>query len=221
MPHDEQQRRQLVDGQLRTADVNDKALLAAILAISRQPFVRVADQAFAYIDRDLLVSADGAEKQRFLLAPMVFGRMAQAAIIQSTDRVLDVACGTGWSTAVLAQMAGEVVGLDDEAMIAQARPNLAGLSNVTLMAGALEQGAAAKGPYDVILIEGAVEVEPTALLQQLAEGGRLVAVHGKGQSGRITIWTRNGGEVGSMALLNAAAPLLPQFAKTSGFVFGA
>jgi protein-L-isoaspartate(D-aspartate) O-methyltransferase len=224
MPHDEQQRRQLIDGQLRTADVNDKALLAAILAVSRQSFVRESDRAFAYIDRDLLVSPEGASEQRFMLAPMVFGRMAQAAAIQSTDRVLDVACGTGWSSAVLAHMASNVVALDHESMIEKARACLFGSTEITskinLLAGDLARGAPAQGPFDVILIEGAIEVEPTELLAQLADGGRLVAVHGRGQSGRITLWTRTGQDRGSMPLLNAAAPLLPQFGKTTGFVFG-
>lgn len=219
MPHDAQQRRQLVDGQLRTADVNDKALLAAILETSRLPFVREADRAFAYIDRDLLVSPEGAAERRFLLAPMVFGRMAQAAAIKPTDRVLDVGCGLGWSSAVLARMSAETVGLDNEAMIAAARSTLGAASKVELVAGDLAKGVPAKAPFDVIIVEGAIEVEPAALLAQLADGGRLVAVDGRGQAGRITLWSRSGTETGSVALLNAAAPLLSAFEKTAGFVF--
>ncbi|MBS7804129.1 protein-L-isoaspartate O-methyltransferase [Rhizobiales bacterium TNE-4] len=219
MPHDAQQRRQLVDGQLRTADVNDKALLAAILETSREAFVRPQDRAFAYIDRDLPVGPEGSAEPRFMLAPMVFGRMAQAAAVKKSDRVLDVACGTGWSAAVLAQMAASVVALDNEAMVAAARTILGAQSGVELVSGGLAKGVPAKAPYDVIVVEGALEVEPTALLSQLADGGRLVAVMGKGQSGRITLWTKSGTETGSIALLNAAAPLLPAFAKAPGFVF--
>ena len=219
MPHDAHQRRQLVDGQLRTADVNDKALLAAILETSRLPFVREADKAFAYIDRDLLVSPENASERRFMLAPMTFGRMVQAASVQPTDRVLDVGCGSGWSTAVLARMAADVMGLDNEAVIALAKPALSGLTNVHLVAGSLKDGVAAQAPFDVIIVEGAVEHEPTALLAQLADGGRLVAVHGKGQAGRITLWSRSGTERGSVALLNAAAPLLADFVAAPGFVF--
>lgn len=219
MPHDAQQRRQLVDGQLRTADVNDKALLAAILETSRLPFVREGDGAFAYIDRDLVVSPESAPERRFLLAPMVFGRMAQAAAIKSTDRVLDVACGTGWSSAVLSQMAAQVVALDNESMIAAARAALGGTPKIELVAGDLAKGVPAKAPFDVIIVEGSIEVEPSALLAQLADGGRLVAVDGRGQSGRITLWTKSGTETGSVALLNAAAPLLPAFEKSVGFVF--
>ncbi len=219
MPHDAQQRRQLVDGQLRTADVNDKALLAAILETSREAFVRAQDRAFAYIDRDLLVAPEGAPEPRFMLAPMVFGRMAQAVAVKTSDRVLDVACGTGWSSAVLARMAADVVALDNEAMIGAARTALGGQSGIELVAGDLATGVPAKGPFDVIIVEGAIEVEPKALLDQLADGGRLVAVVGKGQSGRITLWTKSGTETGSVALLNAAAPLLKAFTKAPGFAF--
>ncbi len=219
MPHDAQQRRQLVDGQLRTADVNDKALLAAILETSRLPFVREADKAFAYIDRDLLVSAESASEHRFLLAPMTFGRMVQAAAVQSGDRVLDVGCGTGWSTAVLARMAADVTALDNESEIAAARAALGAQDRVHLVAGALKKGVPAKAPYDVIIVEGAIEQEPTELLAQLADGGRLVAVHGKGQAGRITLWSRSGTETGSVALLNAAAPLLADFVTAPSFEF--
>lgn len=219
MPHDDQQRRQLVDGQLRTADVNDKALLAAILETSRLPFVRESDRAFAYIDRDLQVSPDGAAEPRCMLAPMVFGRMAQAAAIKDTDRVLDVGCGTGWSSAVLSRMAAEVVALDNETMAGAARAALGGTPKVDVVAGDLARGVPSKAPFDVIVVEGAIEVEPVALLEQLADGGRLVAVFGKGQSGRITLWSRSGTETGSVALLNAAAPLLAPFGKAVGFVF--
>ena len=219
MPHDAQQRRQLVDGQLRTADVNDKALLAAILETSREAFVRAQDRAFAYIDRDLLVAPEGAPEPRFMLAPMVFGRMAQAVAVKTSDRVLDVACGTGWSSAVLARMAADVVALDNEAMIGAARTALGGQSGIALVAGDLATGVPAKGPFDVIIVEGAIEVEPKALIDQLADGGRLVAVVGKGQSGRITLWTKSGTETGSVALLNAAAPLLKAFTKAPGFAF--
>jgi protein-L-isoaspartate(D-aspartate) O-methyltransferase len=219
MPHDAQQRRQLVDGQLRTADVNDKALLAAILETSREGFVRAQDRAFAYIDRDLAVAPEGAPEPRFMLAPMVFGRMAQAVTVKKSDRVLDVACGTGWSTAVLAHMAAEVVALDNETMIAAARTALADQSGIELVAGDLTKGVPDKAPFDVIIVEGAIEVEPKALIEQLADGGRLVAVVGKGQSGRIMLWTKSGTETGSVALLNAAAPLLKGFTKTPGFAF--
>ncbi|MBU3731049.1 MAG: protein-L-isoaspartate O-methyltransferase [Beijerinckiaceae bacterium] len=219
MPHDAQQRRQLVDGQLRTADVNDKALLAAILETSRLPFVRGADKSFAYIDRDLLVSAETAAEPRYMLAPMTFGRMAQAVAIQPSDRVLDVGCGTGWSSAVFARMAADVTALDNETEIAAARAALNGQDRIHLVAGALKKGVAAKAPYDVIVVEGAIEQEPTELLAQLADGGRLVAVHGKGQAGRITLWSRSGSETGSVALLNAAAPLLSDFAMVPSFEF--
>jgi protein-L-isoaspartate(D-aspartate) O-methyltransferase len=116
-------------------------------------------------------------------------------------------------------MAAEVVALDNETMIAAARTALADQSGIELVAGDLTTGVPDKAPFDVIIVEGAIEVEPKALIEQLADGGRLVAVVGKGQSGRLMLWTKSGTETGSVALLNAAAPLLKGFTKTPGFAF--
>jgi protein-L-isoaspartate(D-aspartate) O-methyltransferase len=116
-------------------------------------------------------------------------------------------------------MAAEVVALDNDTMIATAGHALGGQPNIEFVAGDLAIGVPAKAPFDVIIVEGAIEVEPKALLDQLSDGGRLVAVVGKGQSGRITLWTKSGTETGSVALLNAAAPLLKAFTKAPGFAF--
>ncbi len=128
--------------------------------------------------------------------------------------------GTGYGAAVLARLAGSVVALEsDEALAAAARSNLAAHGNVSVVVGPLPAGHAARAPYDVILVEGAFEVEPKDLLAQLRPGGRLVGVHGVGRAGRAVVYTRNAETVGQRTITEAAAPLLGAFAAEKAFVF--
>jgi protein-L-isoaspartate(D-aspartate) O-methyltransferase len=200
--------------------VTDRELLAALLAVPRERFVPGGLASVAYLDRDLLV-----DPKRALLKPMVLARMIQAADIDTSDRVLDVACGTGYSSAILARLSAAVTALDDDAdrarrcgeILAQLAP--LGAGNVTAVCGPLEAGWAAGGPFDVILVEGACETEPQGLIRQLNEGGRLVAVMGTGPDGKATLFRKDHGEIGSRTLFDAAAPALPAFAKAPAFVF--
>ena len=188
-------------------------------AVARERFVpaRLAD--LAYIDQDLPIAGAGAG-DRFLLKPATLARLLQAADVESSDRVLDVGCGTGYAAAVLAGLAAEVVALEQEATLAaEARKQLAGLANVQVVEGPLEAGHKAGAPYDLILVEGAVEVVPPALLEQLAEGGKLVTVVGYGRAAAATVYTRADGDVGDRPVFDAAAPALPGFRKPKAFVF--
>jgi protein-L-isoaspartate(D-aspartate) O-methyltransferase len=172
------------------------------------------------MDQDIAVS-DGAER-RYMLSPMILGRMVQALGIEAGDRVLDVACGRGYSSAVFAALGAQVTALEaDPALADTARQSLAaaGAGNVAVAAGALEQGYRANAPYDAILVNGAVEVRPDELLRQLSEGGRLVCVKGRGRAARATIYVRTGDVFGERSLFEAAAPLLTAFAATPGFTF--
>jgi protein-L-isoaspartate(D-aspartate) O-methyltransferase len=172
-----QARRMMVDSQLRTFDVNDIPLLDAMDDIPRERFVPPGRENLAYIDRDILVS-EGRER-RCMLAPMVLARMIQALGIEPGMRVLDVACGRGYSAAVLARLGATVTALEaSEELAATARQSLsaAGVDRVRVVSGHLSQGYPPHAPYDAVLINGAVEVRPEALLQQLAESGRLICV---------------------------------------------
>jgi protein-L-isoaspartate(D-aspartate) O-methyltransferase len=209
-----QARRMMVDGQVRTADVTDLRIIAAMLEVPRERFAP-GREAIAYLDADLPVASGGAG--RALLKPMVFAKLVQAAGIGPDDKVLDVGCATGYSTAVLARLAGHVVALDEDTQAAQAM--LAGLPNVTVVAGALNAGWPKEAPYDVIMIEGAAEVVPEKLLDQLKDGGRLLAVVGVVPMGKATIYQRSGGHITAQPLFDAAAPALPGFAKPPAFVF--
>jgi protein-L-isoaspartate(D-aspartate) O-methyltransferase len=214
-------RRMMVDGQVRTADVTDPRLLAAMLDVPRERFFPEDKVSLAYLDLDVAVSETGLPVRR-LLKPMVLAKLIQAAGLGETDRVLDVGCATGYSTAVLARLAHSVVGLEEEASLArQASAMLAeaGVTNVRIVTGPLDRGCPAEGPYDLILLEGATETVPAALLDQLKSGGRLACVLGRGQSGKAMIYSRTGSDLSGRAVFDAAAPLLPGFAKPQEFVF--
>ena len=157
-----------------------------------------------------------------MLAPMVLARMIQALEIEPGMRVLDVAAGLGYSSAVLARLGATVTALEsDETLASAARERLAslGADGVTVVVGPLQDGHAASAPYDAILVNGAVDVKPEALIRQLTPSGRLVCVHGRGRSANATLHVRAGRAAGSRNLFDAAAPVLPDFEAERGFVF--
>lgn len=214
-------RRTMVDTQVRVNDVTDTRIVDALMAVPREAFVPEARRALAYLDDDLpLNESRPGGAGRYLMEPMVFARMLQAAAIGEGERVLDVGSATGYPAAVLARLAGSVVALEeDEALAGAARTNLSGLANVTVATGPLAAGAAGLGPFDVILIEGAAGQVPQTLLAQLADGGRLVAVVGSGRAAKCLVHEKRGGEVSVRAAFDAAIPSLPGFEAPRGFVF--
>jgi protein-L-isoaspartate(D-aspartate) O-methyltransferase len=210
-------RRNMVDGQVRTADVADLRVVAAMLEVARERFVPPAATALAYLDLDLPVGAGGARR---LLKPMVLAKLLNAADLAPTDRVLDVGCATGYAAAVLALIAGPVVALEQDAGLAKtAQAALEGTPNVEVVSGSLIKGWPQGGPYDVILLEGATEVEPQIFCSQLKDGGRLLCVLGSPPGAKAMLYRRSGGEMGGRAIFDAAAPLLPGFAKPPIFAF--
>ena len=216
-------RRMMVDSQLRTFDVNDLAVLTAFDEVPRERFVPPGREGLAYMDQDLPVAegVNGAER-RFMLSPMVLARMIQALDLSPGDKVLDVAPGLGYSSAVLARLGCSVVALEaDEDLAAQLRRGLAaeGVKGALVEMGPLEQGYPHAAPYNAILINGAVETRPEALLHQLADHGRLACVEGRGRSARATLTVRSGDAFGSRSLFDAAAPPLAGFRAEPGFVF--
>jgi protein-L-isoaspartate(D-aspartate) O-methyltransferase len=211
-----QARRMMVDGQIRTSDVTDLDLLAAFGALARERFVPERRQAIAYLDLD--VPLDGAGG-RALMKPMVLAKLIQAAEVGTRDRVLVVGCGTGYSAAILAQLAGTVVALEEDAALAKAAAQLAAGDEVEVVTGPLASGWSKAAPYAVILLDGAAEVVPPALFDQLGDGGRLVGVIGRAPIGRGTVYRRSGAHVSARAEFDAVAPLLPGFAKPPAFVF--
>lgn len=213
----------MVDRQVRTVDVTDPAVLAAMQAVPREVFAPTELRGLAYSDADILISGSSISGDgRYLVEPAILAKLLQLAEISPDDIVLDIGCGTGYSSAVLAQLASSVVSLEvDTDLAAKATESLIelGIVNVAVVTGGLALGYAPEGPYDVIFIAGAVERIPEALFDQLKEGGRLVAVRGAGPAGMAIVAQRRGGEISELASFNAPAPLLPGFSKTPTFQF--
>ena len=216
-------RTKMVDGQVRPSDVTDLRIIAAMLELPRERFVTREQAEFAYADMDVPIRrAAGGGAPRSLLRPRTLAKLIQAAEIEQTDRVLDVGGTSGYGAAVMSRLAREVFALEEDAALVQsARKALAecGIDNVALTEGDLTAGWAESAPYDVILLEGAIEVPPKALFAQLREGGRLVCVEGRGLSGKATVYRCVGGVASGRPVFDAATPLLPGFARPRAFVF--
>lgn len=212
------QRKNMVESQVRPSDVTDRRITAAMQDIAREAFVPAEAKALAYMDGAVPVSA-----HRAMLAPRTFARLMQLANVSAGDAVLVVGALTGYAAAVLARMAKSVVALEaDESLASAARSTLSslGAANVTVVTGALEAGHAAKAPYDVIFVEGSIEIVPEALVSQLGQGGRLVAIERAGQGlGAASVLTKTGSVVSRRVAFEAAAPALPGFALPKGFEF--
>lgn len=207
----------MIDGQLKPNQVNDPRILDAFRVVPRELFVPSSLKGVAYVDEDIEVAPG-----RYLLEPLVLARMIQAANPTARDVALDVASGTGYSAAVLAQLAGAVVALEEDQELAdRATGTLLDLryDSVVVVKSPLTQGWAEQAPYDVIVINGMVEDVPQALLDQLNENGRLVAVENMRGVGKAMLYIKEGGIIGKRELFDAASPLLPGFVKPRGFVF--
>ncbi|CAL77646.1 putative protein-L-isoaspartate O-methyltransferase [Bradyrhizobium sp. ORS 278] len=214
-------RQKMVDGQVRTNDVTDHRVLDALLTVPREAYVPADRQALAYLDMDLDVAEAGAAK-RFLIKPMLTGKLLQAAEIKPTDDVLVVGCATGYLAALAARLAGSVTGTEVEpALEGRAKQLLAGAAGcpITIRVAPAVQGDPADGRFDVILLNGATEIAVDGLCHQLKEGGRLVGVFAKNRPARAMIFTRSHGDVGSRVLFDAAAPVVPGLERVSEFVF--
>jgi len=217
MPDYAVQRQNMVETQLRTNDVTDPRIHAAMGSVPRERFVPLAKRAIAYADLPVEIA-----RGRFLPDPRTFAKMLQLAAIHATDSVLDVACATGYSTVVAAMLARSVVGLEQDADLVRIAADMvpaSGAVNATVVQGGLTEGFRAKAPYNVILICGAVEDVPETLLNQLADGGRLVAIVREGAIGRARVYIREKGSIGSRPDFDSGTPLLTGFRRVVGFVF--
>jgi protein-L-isoaspartate(D-aspartate) O-methyltransferase len=223
MANFQEARQAMVDGQVRTSDVTHLGLIAAMLEIPREAFVPEARAAFAYLDRDVAIAdATATRPARYLMKPAVLARLIQAADPNLRDRVLVIGAGTGYAAAVISRLAGEVVALEeDQLLFREARAVLTSLEsrNITVINGCLPDGAPASGPYDVILIDGGVEIVPDPLCGQLTAGGRLVAVVRSGPLGKAKLFQLVNGKCSGRELFDASVPVLPGFSLAPAFVF--
>jgi protein-L-isoaspartate(D-aspartate) O-methyltransferase len=212
-------RRFMVEGQLRPNRVEDPRIVAAMRDLPRERFAPPAVAARAYADADLPLPGG-----RAMLKPMVLARLVQLAALKRGERALVLAAGTGFGAALMAAIGGAVTAVEaDPVLLAIARaalPAAVAPGAVTLVEADPVQGHAAGAPYDVIMIEGGVAAVPRAIEEQLAEGGRLVAIGlAGGPPGRALLVRRAGGALSGTQEFDAHAPALPGFAPAPAFAF--
>jgi protein-L-isoaspartate(D-aspartate) O-methyltransferase len=186
-----QARFNMIEQQIRPWEVLDPQVLELLSTVRREDFVPLAHKALAFVDMEIPL---GAAPNQVMLAPRVQARLLQDLAVQPRDKALDVGTGSGFMAALLAHQAASVLSLEiDSGLAAQAQANLqkAGVTNVTVRHADGSQGAAADGPFDVILLNGSVAEVPASLLQQLSTGGRLAAIVGQEPMMRATVITRN------------------------------
>ncbi|GAA0294590.1 protein-L-isoaspartate O-methyltransferase family protein [Rhodovulum strictum] len=215
MPDYDALREAMVDTQVRPSDVTRLPIIAALLAVPREEFVPAGLRSAAYIGENLPLGPG-----RTVLEPRSFAKMIEAVAPGPGDLVLDLGAGLGYSAAVIARMADAVVAVEEDASMArEAEALLAehGADNVVVERAALAEGVPRHGPYDAIVIEGGVEQVPAAILDQLKEGGRIVALFIEDSLGVARIGRKVGGAVSWRFLFNASAPVLPGYARVPEF----
>jgi len=207
----------MVDTQVRPSDVTKFPIIEAMLTVPREVYLPGEKREAAYVGENVQIG-DG----RVVLEPRTLAKLLDALDIQPGEMVLDLGCGLGYSTAVIARLAEAVIAVEeDEALAKEAQHTLSaeGVDNAAVIVGPLAGGAAKHGPYDVITIQGAVEVVPPALLAQLKEGGRIGCLFMEGALGMARIGYKTDGVVNWRFAFNAAAPVLPGFAAKPVFTF--
>jgi protein-L-isoaspartate(D-aspartate) O-methyltransferase len=215
MPDFAARRETMVDTQVRPSDVTRYPLIAAMLAVARENHVPPDLREAAYAGEDLPIAPG-----RVLLSPRSFAKMLDALDPGPSEVVLDVGAGLGYGAAVIARLAEMVVALEEDGALAteaERALSAARVDTVAVITGALAAGAPRHGPYDAIVIEGAVETVPEALTSQLKEGGRIAAIFSDGPVGVCRIGIRHGAGVTWRPVFNATAPVLPGFARVRSF----
>jgi protein-L-isoaspartate(D-aspartate) O-methyltransferase len=217
------QRVKMVDGQVRTTDVTQLELLDAMLSVPREEFVPAKRRMLAYLDEDIeILPPSGGKGGRYIMEASPFAKLVQLADLKPEDFVLVVGAGTGYSAAVISRIAGSVVALESDAGLAEtatATLQRLGYDNVAVVTGPLTEGYPSQAPYDAILIEGAVDEVPEALLSQLRDHGRLLAIVGTGLAGAARLYVRDGDVTASRSAFNAAVQPLPGFQRQPQFQF--
>ena len=205
----------MVDTQVRPSDVTKFPIIDAMLSVPRETFVPDDKREVAYVGENLALAPG-----RVVLEARTLAKLLDALDVQPGDLVLDLGCGLGYSTAVIARLAETVVAVEeDEALAADAQRILSeeGVDNAVVVTGKLTDGAAKCAPYDVITVEGGVEVMPDSVLAQLKDGGRIGAVFMDGAVGTAKVGYKTGARMTWRPVFNAAAPVLPGFRKAQGF----
>lgn len=208
-------RRMMVDTQVRPSDVTKFPIIDAMLRLPREEFVPDDRVEAAYVGENLSLGGG-----RVLLDPRTLAKMLDALMLTDTDLVLDIGCATGYSSALILQMAQAVVAVEEDDALAEAAETAfarTGAETVVLHRGPLRDGAPAHAPYDAIILQGGIGVFPESLVGQLREGGRVVAVFMEGALGVVRLGLRKDDKIIWRDIFNAAAPVLPGFDRVASF----
>jgi len=208
-------RTMMVDTQVRPSDVTKFPVIEAMLSVPKENYVPTSLREAAYVGENIDLG-DG----RIVLEPRTFAKMLDVLNIQPDELLLDLGCGLGYSSAIIAHLAEAVVSVEsDSDLAAEAQEILIanGIDNVAVITGPLAQGAAKHGPYDVMTIQGGVEEVPDALIAQIKDGGRVAAIFLEGALGICRIGYKSDSEMTWRFAFNASAPLLQGFEKEMAF----
>jgi len=215
MPDYAARRRIMVDTQIRPSDVTKFPIIDAMLFVPREAFVPADLREAAYVGENVDLGPG-----RVVLEPRTLAKMLDALNVTQDDMVLDIGAGPGYSSAVTARMAEAVVALEEDpdlAREAQAALTELGVDNVIVQTGPLTDGAAEHGPYDVIMLQGAVEDLPVTITDQLKDGGRMAVLFQEGRLGVVRIGYKSDGTISWRFSFNAGAPVLPGFGRVASF----
>ncbi len=210
-------REAMVDCQVRPSDVTRYPIIEAMLAVPREDFVPRRLREVAYLGEHVPLAPG-----RVLLDPRIFAKMVDALELGGSDLVLDVGCGQGYSTAVLARIAEAVVAVEEDpdlAREAEAALVRHSVDNAVVHPGPLNAGVARHGPFDAMIFQGAIEVFPELLLEQLKPGGRVAAIFVEDGRSQARYGAKVAGAMTWRRIFDATAPLLPGFARTKAFEF--
>jgi protein-L-isoaspartate(D-aspartate) O-methyltransferase len=208
-------RTMMVDTQVRPSDVTKYPIIAAMLSVPREAFVPAQMREAAYAGEHVTLGGG-----RVVLDPRTLAKLLDALDIQGTETALDIGCGLGYSSAIIARMAEAVVAVEeDETLASEAQRALSaqGVDNAAVSQGKLVGGAPKAGPYDVIVLQGAAEVIPDSLIAQLKEGGRIGALFMEGNLGVARVGYKIDGRITWRQVFNGSAPVLPGFETRKAF----
>lgn len=208
----ETQRFHMIEGQLKPNGILNPDILRTFLTVAREEFVPATHKKHAYLESKIELSST-----RYLMEPMNLAKLLQSAKPQKTDKVLVIGSATGYSSAILSHLTAHVHALETETSLKKIT-----LQNVCVHEGPLQEGVPQHGPYDIILIDGAIAELPMAISAQLNDGGRLVTLlHVKNQFCQGTLFLKNGKNLSSQALFETEGTILPGFEKAKSFSFAA
>lgn len=205
----------MVDTQVRPSDVTKFPIIEAMLSIPREVYVPSSKREAAYVGENVDIGSG-----RVVLEARTLAKLLDALDVQPTELVLDLGCGLGYSTGVIARLADAVVAVEeDEALAAEAQRTLSGegVDNAAVLMGPLAAGDARHAPFDVITLQGGVETIPDSLLAQIKEGGRIGAIFMEGALGSARVGYKIDGVITWRFVFNATAPVLPGFTAKRGF----